>query len=56
MYGKITNLIVKNNCLDVMIWPNHMRVTEEINITKAFFQSNFWNGFKLKKKNTICRL
>ena len=44
------NLIAKNNCLDVLNWPNHSRVIKVIKFTKAKFQWNSQTGFKLKKK------
>ena len=32
------NLIAKNNCLDVINWPNHVRVIKVIKFTEAEFQ------------------
>ena len=51
MQRKAINLIAKNNCLDVIIWPNHLRVIKVIKFTKAKFQQNSQTGFKLKKKH-----
>ena len=51
--GKQINLIAKNNCLDVINWPNHQRVIKVIKFTKAKFQWNSQAGFKLQKNNTI---
>ena len=50
--GKQYNLIAKNNCLDEINWPNHLRVIKVIKFTKAKSQQNSQTGFKLKK-NTI---
>ena len=52
MYRKVINLIAKNNCLDVVInWLDHLRAIKIIKFTKANFQQNSQNGFKLKKKH-----
>ena len=44
------NLIAKINCLDVINWPNHLRVIKVIKFTKAKFQYNSQTEFKSKKK------
>ena len=36
--SKAINLIAKNNGLDILSWPNHMRVIEVIKFTKAKLQ------------------
>ena len=38
IYDKAINLFAKNNCLDVINWPNHLRVIKVIKFTKAKFQ------------------
>ena len=53
MQRKAINLIAKNNCLDVINWPNHLMVIKVIKFTKAKFQYNSQTEFKLEKKNTI---
>ena len=46
---KAINLIAKNNCLDAINWPNHLRVIKVIKFTKTKSQLNSQIGFKLKK-------
>ena len=38
MQRKTINLIAKNNCLDAINWPNHLRVIKVIKFTKAKFK------------------
>ena len=49
VYRKAINLIANNNCLDVINWPNHLRVIKAIKFTNAKSQQNSQTGFKLKK-------
>ena len=44
MQRKAINLIAKNNCLDVINWPNHLRVIKVITFTKDRSQYNSQTG------------
>ena len=35
MWTKVINSIAKNNCVDEINWPNHLRVIKVIKFTKA---------------------
>ena len=48
---KAINLIAKNNCLDKINWPNHLRVIKVLKFTKAKSQQNSQTGFMLKKEH-----
>ena len=51
MQRKAINLVAKNNRLDVINWPNHLKVIKGIKFTKAKSQWNSQTEFKLKKKH-----
>ena len=54
MQRKAINLIAKNNCLDVINWPDHLRVIKVIELTKAKLQSEFPDWVQVKEKTLYC--
>ena len=51
MYGNAINFIAKNNCLDVINWPNHLRVILSNKIYKGKVPIEFPDWVQVKEKH-----